>query len=74
MMLLFEKLTLLDVHKSEDLVINWKDVLFLSAPAAVHSVVSDSFHPVDCSPPGSSILHYLLEFAQICVHWVDDAI
>ena len=25
---------------------------------------------MDCSTPGSSVLHYLLEFAQICVHWV----
>ena len=30
--------------------------------------------PMDCSMPGSSILHYLLEFAQIHVHWVSDAI
>ena len=30
--------------------------------------------PVDCSRPGSSILHYLLEFAQIHVHWVSDVI
>ena len=26
--------------------------------------------PMDCSMPGSSVLHYLLEFAQIYVHWV----
>ena len=30
--------------------------------------------PMDCSTPGSSVLHYLLEFAQIPVHWVSDAI
>ena len=30
--------------------------------------------PKDCHTPGSSVLHYLLEFAQIHVHWVDDAI
>ena len=24
--------------------------------------------PMDCSTPGSSVLHYLLEFAQILVH------
>ena len=30
--------------------------------------------PMDCSMPGSTILHYLLEFAKIHVHWVDDAI
>ena len=30
--------------------------------------------PVGCSLPGSSVLHYLLEFAQNHVHWVGDAI
>ena len=27
-----------------------------------------------CSRPGSSVLHYLPEFAQTYVHWVNDAI
>ena len=27
-----------------------------------------------CGTPGSPVLHYLLEFAQIHVHWVSDAI
>ena len=30
--------------------------------------------PMDCNTPGSSVLHYLLEFAQIHVPWVSDAI
>ena len=30
--------------------------------------------PMDCSMPGSSVFHYLLEFAQTHVHWVSDAI
>ena len=30
--------------------------------------------PMDCSTPGSSVLHSLLEFAQTHVHWVSDAI
>ena len=30
--------------------------------------------PRDCSTPGSSVLHYLPEFAQTHVHWVGDAI
>ena len=30
--------------------------------------------PMDCSTPGSSVLHRLPEFAQIHVHWVSDAI
>ena len=32
------------------------------------------FNPVDCSMPGFSVLHYLLELAQIPVHWVSDVI
>ena len=27
-------------------------------------------HPMDCSMPGSSLLHHLMEFAQIRVHWL----
>ena len=30
--------------------------------------------PVDCSMPVSSVLHYLLEFAQIYLHWIGDLI
>ena len=30
--------------------------------------------PMDCSTPGSSVLHCLLEFAQTHFHWVGDAI
>ena len=30
--------------------------------------------PMDCSMPGSPVLHYLLELAQTHVHWIDDAI
>ena len=37
-------------------------------------VVSDSATLKDCSMPGSPVLHHLLEFVQIHVHWVDDAI
>ena len=28
---------------------------------------------MDCSTPGFSVLHYLLEFAQTHVHWIGDA-
>ena len=31
-------------------------------------------NPMDCSMPGFHILHYLPEFAQNHVHWVDDVI
>ena len=30
--------------------------------------------PMDCSTPGFPVLHYLPEFAQTHVHWVDNAI
>ena len=30
--------------------------------------------PMDCSMPGFPVFYYLLEFAQIHVHWVSDAI
>ena len=30
--------------------------------------------PMDCSTPGFPVLHYLLEFPQTHVHWVDEAI
>ena len=39
-----------------------------------HQVMSGSLQPLDCSTPGFPILHYLLELAQIHVHWVGDAI
>ena len=29
---------------------------------------------MDCSTPGSLVIQYFLEFAQIHVHWVTDAI
>ena len=29
---------------------------------------------MDCNVPGTPVLHYVLEFAQIHVHWVSDAI
>ena len=31
-------------------------------------------HPMDCSTPGFPGLHHLLEFAQIHIHWVNDAV
>ena len=31
-------------------------------------------NPMNCSTPGSFVLHYLAEFAEIHIHWVGDAI
>ena len=30
--------------------------------------------PIDCSMPGFPVPHYLLEFAQVHMHWIGDAI
>ena len=36
--------------------------------------MSDCLGPMDCSMPGSSILHYVMEFVQTHVHRVSDVI
>ena len=38
-----------------------------------HQVILTSCDPVDCSMPGSSVLHYFSEFTQSQVFWVSDA-
>ena len=38
------------------------------------SVILILCNPMDCSIPGFPVFHYLPEFAQTHVHWVDDAI
>ena len=47
---------------------------FLQKANRYHSSHPTHCNPTDCSVPGSPVLHYLLEFTQICVHWVDDAL
>ena len=37
-----------------------------------HSVMSNSLTPMNCTIPGSSVLHYLPEFAQTHVHGGSD--
>ena len=32
------------------------------------------WNPMDYSTPGTFVLHYLSEFAQVHIHWVGDAI
>ena len=41
---------------------------------SVHKFCPTLWNLMHCSTPGSSILRYLPEFAQIHVHWVSDAI
>ena len=38
------------------------------------SVLSDSLRPLDCSMLDFPVLHYLPEFAQTHIHWVDGTI
>ena len=50
-----------------ELIIKW----YCCSLAKSHPTLCD---PMDCSMPGFPVLHYLLEFAQIHLHWVDYAI
>ena len=46
----------------------------ISKDVAVQSLSCDSLQPHDCSAPGFSVLHDLLHFATVHVHWVGQAI
>ena len=48
----------------------WLRCVWPPAPCCSCSVTSGSLWPTDCSTPGSSVLHYLPEFAQTHIHWV----
>ena len=51
----------------------YKNISFLDFGHCCCSVTKSCLtlcDPMDCSTPGSTVLHYLLEFAQIHVHWV----
>ena len=41
---------------------------------SVNKLSLTPWDPMDCSSPGSSVLHWLLEFAKIQVHWIGYAI
>ena len=60
----------LQAHNVAAGLISWLNLDLLFS----HSVVSDSLQPMDSSMPGFPVLHYLPEFAQTHVHWVDVAI
>ena len=50
--------------------VNYEKKLFVSVVQSCLTFCS----PMDCSMPGFPVLHYLPEFTQIHVHWVNDAI
>ena len=68
------------VAKSQTWLSNWAElnynkVMLSFGPVVVQLLLGLTLcKPMDCSTTGSSILHYLPEFAQIHVHWVCDAI
>ena len=67
-------------HQCNDLILEIIRRIFLvSYPISKFIVVQSLSHaqlcdPMNCSTPGSPVLHYLLEFAETRVHWVGDAI
>ena len=54
-------------------VISWWASVFFCCCSALKSCLT-LCKPMDCSPPGFPVLHYLPEFAQTLVHRVNDAI
>ena len=64
---------------------NHSTVTFMSLPGKLKYLICTYFSsvtqsrltlcdPMDCSIPGFPVLHYLPEFAQTHVHWVNDTI
>ena len=60
-------LTIRQLHSSPRLV---SSIQFSSATQSYPTL----FDPIDCSTPGLPVHHQLLEFIQIHVHWISDAI
>ena len=52
----------------------WPETRWLCCCCSVTQSCVTLCDPMNCSTPGFPILHYLPEFAQIQVHWVDDAV
>ena len=61
------------IFKSRDITLPTKFCLVSSVQFSC-SVVSDSLRPMNCRTPGLPVHHQLLEFTQIHVHQVSDAI
>ena len=54
--------------------VNWGPSRQWTIAVQLLSHVLTPCDPMNCSTPGFLVLHYLLEFVQIHVHWVGDAI
>ena len=55
-------------------VLQWLSYRFWDWCYSVAKLCPTLCDPVDCSMPGSPVLHYLPEFVHTHVHWVHDAI
>ena len=53
--------------------LTWKPNVQCSNICSVARLCLTFCNPMECSMPGSSVLHYLPKFAQIHVHWIGDA-
>ena len=49
-------------------------VKFMSSCCSVAELCPTLCDPMDCSMPSFPVPHHLLEFAQVHVHWIGDAI
>ena len=58
-------------HKLENTIEHLKHVIVVQS---LNHVWLFAIPWTDCTKPGPFVLHYLLEFAQIHVRWVSDAI
>ena len=52
---------------------SWSEFIVQSCRSVTKSCLT-LCSPMDCSTPGLPVPHHLLEFAQVHVHWVGDAI
>ena len=67
-------ISLWNIYLKETKTLTWKPSVHCSNICSVARLCLTLCNPMDCSMPGSSVLHYLPKFAQIHVHWIGDAI
>ena len=67
-------ISLWSIYLKETKTLTWKPNVHCSNICSVARLCLTLCNPMDCSMPGSSVLHYLPKFAQIHVHWTGDAI
>ena len=63
-----------DFHTFPVFVVHWAYCIYVCCCCSVAKSCPTLSAPVTCSTPSFLVLYYFLEFAQIHVHWVSDAI